>query len=80
MTDLSQIAPLLYGSRWQTDLADALGVSSRLVRAWVSGERGVPAWVAPRLLELLQERGQRIDEARRELADLQVMPPAAPPA
>jgi hypothetical protein len=37
----------LYGPRWQRDLAAALGVSTRSVRAWAAGEREIPdgVWV-----------------------------------
>jgi hypothetical protein len=43
-------ARLFYGDRWQTQLAKALGMSSRIVRRWVSCEAQIP-W--PLLDEIL---------------------------
>lgn len=36
-SDLEIVGRLLYGSHWQTSLAQNLGVSSRLVRYWIQG-------------------------------------------
>ena len=45
MPDLHTIGRALYGARWQTDLAKALGVSERTVRRWVAGQPPPPgAW------------------------------------
>lgn len=35
----------LFGNQWQTPLAEALGVSDRTMRRWVSGETPVPTGV-----------------------------------
>lgn len=35
----------LFGNQWQTPLAEALKVSDRTMRRWVSGETPVPAGV-----------------------------------
>ena len=51
-SELSHQAEVLYGTRWQTDLARGLGVSARLVRYWASGQRPVPGWVVGKLSEI----------------------------
>lgn len=54
---LRRFGEALYGSRWQTELARALGLSSaRRVRQWLSGERGIPAGVWDDLDALVKER------------------------
>lgn len=47
---------LLYGSRWQSDLAAALGVGSRRVREWLAGDRSIPAGVGPEIAALWRDR------------------------
>src|SRR6185437_628966 len=39
---LSRVGEALYGGRWQTQLARALGVSDRQMRRWVSVEADIP--------------------------------------
>ena len=39
---LRRIGEKLYGSRWQTDLSNAIGVNDRSMRRWVSGEDRIP--------------------------------------
>lgn len=46
----------LFGERWQTDVARALGVDSRRVRQWMAGERPIPAGVWPDLAGLVRQR------------------------
>lgn len=57
---LPQVGQALWGSRWQTDLAEAIGVSDRTVRRWVAGER-IPAGVWLDLIRLMQERSATLD-------------------
>ena len=52
VSELSHQAEVLYGPRWQTDLARGLGVSARLVRYWASGQRPVPGWVPEALADV----------------------------
>jgi transcriptional regulator with XRE-family HTH domain len=59
------IGEALFGTRWQTDVADALGVSSRTVRRWLTGEDQPRPDVWRELHALLTQRGQQI----RELLD-----------
>lgn len=54
---LRRYGEALYGSRWQTELARALKLSSsRRVRQWLSGERGIPAGVWSDLDALVRKR------------------------
>ncbi len=71
MTDieaLTQAGELLYGPRWREPLARELyrptnnkpGISWRLLRYWLDGERPVPPWVRKQLsLILRREAGIR---------------------
>jgi hypothetical protein len=54
------VGPLIWGNRWQTDMAQALGVTDRTVRRWVSGA-AVPqpgVWMA--LAQLVQQRQREL--------------------
>ena len=42
---LSRVGEVLYGDRWQTQLAQALGVSDRQLGRWVSVEADTPSWM-----------------------------------
>lgn len=57
----------LYGSRWQSDLARALGVGDRRVREWAAGERRTTLGVWVEIAKLLRQRAAVIAEL---LADL----------
>jgi hypothetical protein len=70
---LARAGALLYGDRWQRQLAEALGphhpdgprlaIDDRLVRRWAAGHRPIPGWVADALRGLLALRGLEIQEA-----------------
>lgn len=53
---LAAAGKLLFGSRWQSDLARALGVGDRRVREWLSGTRRIPVGVWPDIANLLHQR------------------------
>lgn len=36
------LGALLWGSHWQTPMAQALGVNARTVRRWAAGDRAIP--------------------------------------
>lgn len=57
-THLERAGMLLYGDRWQSDLARALGVGDRRVREWVSGDRRPSAGVWADIAGLLRQRQQ----------------------
>lgn len=62
---LSRAGVALFGARWQSELARALGVSDRTMRRWIhpDGANLAPGNVRGKIAELLGER-------RREIADL----------
>jgi DNA-binding transcriptional regulator YiaG len=63
MTDsetIRRIGEALFGRQWQTDLAEALSVSSRTVRRWAAGEERPRPGVWQDLAELLREHEQHI--------------------
>jgi hypothetical protein len=56
MPDLATVGEALFGPRWQTPLAEAMGVSDRTVRRWVAGQTVPPgAWAE--IGELCRSRG-----------------------
>lgn len=55
---LRRAGELLYGDRWQSDLARATGVADRTVRAWAAGERRIPPGVWTDIAGLLRQRQQ----------------------
>jgi len=58
----------LFGARWQTAMADELGVNSRTIRRWVSGDNAVPESVQKELLEICEERQQVWPELIKRLS------------
>lgn len=53
---LSRAGSLLFGDRWQSDLARALNVGDRRVREWLAGDRSIPAGVWPEIAGLIRQR------------------------
>lgn len=64
---LTKAGTLLFGDRWQSDLARAIGVSDRSVRGWVAGERKPPAGVWADIAALLRQRSNEGLALLREL-------------
>jgi hypothetical protein len=62
----------LFGSRWQTDLGDELGINRRTVQRWVSGQNepmpGVWADLEAMLSERAAEQLRLCEAIRRKLA------------
>lgn len=52
-----------FGQRWQTEMADALGVSDRTIRNWVSGKYQIPSTVSADIVIILNRRKAEIIEA-----------------
>lgn len=46
----------LFGNQWQTPLAEALGVSDRTMRRWVSGDTPVPRGVLDDIERVARQR------------------------
>jgi hypothetical protein len=59
---LRKFGELLFGIRWQTELAKALAVSDRTVRRWLSGDMQVPTGVDEELKIMLVKRRAAIEE------------------
>lgn len=58
--ELRAAGEALYGERWQTPLARALGVTARLVRYWLAEDRPIPPRRAGQIADLLRERRRHI--------------------
>lgn len=55
--DFRKIGESLYGERWQTDLANALGLTdARRIRQWLSGDRPIPFGIWQDLAALLKSK------------------------
>ncbi len=53
---------LLFGERWQTELARALGLTDgRRIRQWLSGDRPIPVGIWDDLRELLEDRSSKME-------------------
>jgi hypothetical protein len=52
--ELAAAGERLYGARWQTPLAAALGVNPRTLRRWVSGQNAIPETVDADIGTLLE--------------------------
>jgi len=59
-TELRTIGEALWGERWQTSLAQAVGVSSRTVRRWLAGSWPVPVEIQAALGSLARDRIERL--------------------
>lgn len=55
-SELRQIGELLYGERWQTQLAKALDVNERNVRYWLAERHAIPEGIEGELKRLADER------------------------
>ena len=59
---------VLYGDRWQTDLARDLGLSDgRRIRQWLSGDRPIPDGVLDDLARMLTSRKVAIGEVLNKI-------------
>jgi hypothetical protein len=60
-SELRQAGEALYGSRWQTELAAALGVrDSARVREWLRGARPIPVSIRAELIALMTQRANAL--------------------
>jgi hypothetical protein len=65
---LERIGKALYGDRWQTQLAKALGVSDRTVRRWFLWESDIPwSFLDQKLPALFKARMKNLAEVAEEL-------------
>jgi hypothetical protein len=66
MTALQSAGEALYGPRWQSDLARALGVSDRTMRRWVASD-DVPDGVWAEIRALVKARRGTLTDVLRSL-------------
>lgn len=64
---LKRAGEALFGNQWQTPLAEALGVSDRTMRRWVSEQSPVPEGV---LSDIEKAARQRVADIYAFMADL----------
>lgn len=57
---LANVGEALYGPTWQTPMSEALGVSDRTIRRWVSGDFAIPNGVWSDLAKLCRKRGSAL--------------------
>lgn len=64
---LRRLGRKLYGERWQTAMALALGVADRTVRRWAAGSSAVPDTVRLELIAALRIEAARLVALADEL-------------
>ena len=57
---LERVASLMYGSTWQTYLAEALGVDRTTVYRWYTSQFAIPKEIEGKLLLLAKEHNKKI--------------------
>lgn len=67
---LALLAEAIFGPRWQNATARALGVNTRQVHRWVSGEYEPSDAVIQRLIELASQKRADIDAAIRAASEV----------
>lgn len=66
---LARAGRLLYGPRWQSELARALDINDRRVRQWMASERPIPPGIWADIAGLLRQRQGEGAELLRELEE-----------
>lgn len=67
-----KVGQTLYGERWQTDIATALGLRDpRRIRQWLSRDRPIPEGIWKDLRKLLEDRNSDIDFLLTEVRHLE---------
>ncbi|MXV35958.1 MULTISPECIES: transcriptional regulator [unclassified Saccharibacter] len=66
---LAEAGRVAFGQRWQSDLADYLGVDSSRIRGVLSGKRRSPPGWTDEVLRLLRERSQQCHAMETTLRD-----------
>jgi hypothetical protein len=67
---LAQIGEVLYGPRWQTDLAREMGISDRTMRRWAANRAAVPQGAWRNFYERLETRAIELDRMKRRIEGL----------
>ena len=63
---LRKVGECLYGTRWQSELARALGVTDRTMRRWVNGTHAIPA-IQFKLNDMVVLRLRKMERLHSEL-------------
>lgn len=63
---LALLAEAIYGPRWQNATARALGMNTRQIHRWVSGQYQPRDEVIRRMIRIAQDKITEIDEAIRK--------------
>lgn len=66
--ELAEIGTALFGQRWQTELADAIGVNARTVRRWAVGDTQMDSTMAESIVRVCRERAARLRELAKDLS------------
>jgi hypothetical protein len=66
---IRNLGPLLWGTRWKTDMALSLGVNDRTVRRWVSGAAVPHPGVWRSLLQIVRQRQHELDELSAAISE-----------
>lgn len=61
--ELEKIGRMLYGAKWQTKLANEIGVTSRTVRNWKSGKSKI-SYLTVRVIKGLRRNNLIIRQTR----------------
>lgn len=64
---LREIGEALYGERWQTPLAQALGVAVRTMQRWAAGTQPIRESLRDDLRPLLTSRGATLIELSQRI-------------
>ena len=64
---LRRVGIALYGERWKLALARDLGISERMIRFMLAGQRGIRQDYAERLVDIIRDRQTDLDNTVREL-------------
>ncbi len=60
--ELEQAGRLLYGDQWQSNLARDLGIDSRRIRQWLTGDRPISDWLEGDVIKLLTQNQEGISK------------------
>ena len=71
---LTEAGKALYGPRWQSELARALGISDRTMRRWIAEPDNVPPGVYDDLLPLLHDKAASIAAIIKTIARTKTPP------
>lgn len=63
---LIRLAEAIFGPRWQNATARALGMNTRQIHRWVSGQYQPRDEVIERMIRIAQQKRAEIDEAIRK--------------